>query len=350
MPLNITNIELSDSFNTWRLRTNSIINRALQGTGTALSTANTQFNGIVTTNGALNVNNTVRFLTNSSINGEVTVNVRPRLVFSNTITFNSAITANTLSTTSLTVIGGISLGSLTATGTVSGNTISGTTVAATTVNATTVNATTVSGTSLTGTSVTASGTVTGSTFSGSGASLTNLNAGNISTGTLPVARGGTGITSLGTGVATALGQTVTGSGGIVLSTSPTFTTPALGTPSSGNLLNCTADGTNTVGFKKIPASGAEKTSSYTLTTSDVGKLVIVGSGGSIVVPNNTFSSGDAVVIFNNTSGGIILTMSITTSFIGGVNADDDSITLLTRGICSVLFISGTVCVVSGNII
>lgn len=42
-------------------------------------------------------------------------------------------------------------------------------------------------------------------------------------GTLAVANGGTGITSFGTGVATALGQNVTGSGGIVLAASPTMT-------------------------------------------------------------------------------------------------------------------------------
>lgn len=46
-------------------------------------------------------------------------------------------------------------------------------------------------------------------------------------GTLPVANGGTGVTSS------------TGTGSVVLSTSPTFTTPLLGTPTSGNLANCT---------------------------------------------------------------------------------------------------------------
>ncbi len=59
------------------------------------------------------------------------------------------------------------------------------------------------------------------------------------TGTLPAANGGTGITALGTGVATALGQNVTGSGSIVLGTSPTLTTPALGTPSAITLTNAT---------------------------------------------------------------------------------------------------------------
>ena len=55
-------------------------------------------------------------------------------------------------------------------------------------------------------------------------------------GTLAIANGGTGITSFGTGVQTALGQAVTGSGGIVLATSPTITTPT----TSGNI---TATGT-----------------------------------------------------------------------------------------------------------
>lgn len=41
------------------------------------------------------------------------------------------------------------------------------------------------------------GSVTATSFIGSGASLTNLNAGNISAGTLPIARGGTGLTALG---------------------------------------------------------------------------------------------------------------------------------------------------------
>ena len=54
---------------------------------------------------------------------------------------------------------------------------------------------------------------------------------------LPVASGGTGITAFGTGVATALGQNVTGSGSIVLATSPTigaatFTGGAQTTPST----------------------------------------------------------------------------------------------------------------------
>ncbi|MFZ9960131.1 MAG: carboxypeptidase-like regulatory domain-containing protein, partial [Candidatus Limnocylindrus sp.] len=67
-------------------------------------------------------------------------------------------------------------------------------------------------------------------------SASSVNASNI-TGTVAVANGGTGITAFGTGVATALGQNVTGSGGIVLATSPTLTTPSLGTPTVLTLTN-----------------------------------------------------------------------------------------------------------------
>jgi hypothetical protein len=70
--------------------------------------------------------------------------------------------------------------------------------------------------------------ILGTPQSGSLGNCTNLPIIAGTTGTLSVARGGTGITSFGTGVATALGQNVTGSGGIALSTSPTFVTPTLG--------------------------------------------------------------------------------------------------------------------------
>ena len=132
-------------------------------------------------------------------------------------------------------------------------------------------------------------------------------------------------------------------------TSPTLTTPQLGTPSQGVLSSCTVDGTNAVGYKAIPQSGSAKTTSYTLATGDVGEFIEVGASGAIVVPNSTFAAGDAVVIFNNTSGAITLTMSITTAYIGGTDADKATISLATRGICNVLFISVTVCVVTGNV-
>jgi hypothetical protein len=66
-------------------------------------------------------------------------------------------------------------------------------------------------------------------------------------GTLPVANGGTGVI------------TSTGSGSVVLSTSPTLVTPILGTPTSGNLSNCT----NAIGYSLKSATTSIDVSSAT---------------------------------------------------------------------------------------
>jgi hypothetical protein len=104
----------------------------------------------------------------------------------------------------------------------------------------------------------------------------------------------------------------------------------------------------TLGYLNIPAVGT-KTSSYSLTTADVGKYVQVGTSGSITIPDATFSEGDAIVIANNTSGSITITCSITTAYIAGTDSDKATMSLATRGVASILFLSGTVCIVSGNV-
>ena len=180
-------------------------------------------------------------------------------------------------------------------------------------------------------------TALGTPVSGTLTNATGLPLTSGVTGTLPVANGGTGVTSS------------TGTVAVVLSTSPTLITPILGTPQSGNLNSCTADGTNPVGYRNIPNSGA-KTTTYTLVATDVGKFIELGTGGSVTVPASIFAAGDAISIFNNTSGSISCTCSAVTDFYkGGTDSDISSFSVTTRGVATILFITATRAVVTGNL-
>lgn len=140
---------------------------------------------------------------------------------------------------------------------------------------------------------------------------------------------------------------VGGNGGTVVTLTGTQTLTNKTISGASNTL--TVDGTNAVGFKNIPQSGSAKTTAYILATGDVGKFIEVGASGSIEIPNSTFAAGDVVSIFNNTTGDVTITCTITTAYIAGADADEATVTLATRGICTILFISGTVCVISGNV-
>jgi len=101
--------------------------------------------------------------------------------------------------------------------------------------------------------------------------------------------------------------------------------------------------------RNIPSAGAAKTSTYTLAITDIGEFVTLGASGAIDVPNGIFSAGNAVSIFNNTSSNATISLTITTAYIGGTDTDKASVTLATRGITTILFISNSVCVLTGNV-
>lgn len=99
-----------------------------------------------------------------------------------------------------------------------------------------------------------------------------------------------------------------------------------------------------VGYRNTPSSGAEKTTAYTLTTADCGKLVTIGTSGSVVVPSG-FNAGDIVYLFNNTSGTVNVTKgSITTLYQSGSNTEQTTITMASRTMAAIQFISSSVAV------
>ena len=135
------------------------------------------------------------------------------------------------------------------------------------------------------TSVAASGGTTGLTFTGSPITTSGtLTLG----GTLAVANGGTGVTSS------------TGTGSVVLSTSPTLVTPVLGTPTSGNFSTGTFTwptfNQNTTGT----AANITATSNSTLTT--LSALNLPGSQVSGNISGNAANVTGVVAIANGGTG------------------------------------------------
>jgi len=159
-------------------------------------------------------------------------------------------------------------------------------------------------------------------------------------GTLPVANGGTGVT------------TSTGSGNNVLSTSPTLVTPVLGTPTSGTLSNCTVDGTNSVGYLNIPQNS--QSAAYTLVLSDAGKSIYHPSADTTArtwtIPANSsvaFPIGTAVTFINDTSGGSI-TIAITTDTLVLAGAGTTgSRTLAANGMATAIKMTSTRWMING---
>jgi hypothetical protein len=187
-------------------------------------------------------------------------------------------------------------------------------------------------------------------------------------GTLPVANGGTGVT------------TSTGSGNVVLSTSPTLVTPALGTPTSGNLSNCTFPtfnqnttgsagsvanaltfGTGLTGTAStfngsaavtVNATGTvinSQIASYTLVAADAGKTISTKAG--VTVPASVLAAGNIVTIYNN-GGGTSITLTqgsgLSMQWAGQGTASTGNRTLDVYGMATIVYLSATTAVITGN--
>jgi hypothetical protein len=135
-------------------------------------------------------------------------------------------------------------------------------------------------------------------------------------------------------------------------------TQAMTLTASGNLLvGTTTDVSGRSGVisdvagnvRDIPSAGAAKTSEYTLTISDVGEFVTIGTSGKVLIPNNTFATGNAISVYNDTTGGTSINISTTTGYVVGTNTNRTGVTLATRGIATILFINPSYCIVSGNV-
>jgi len=138
---------------------------------------------------------------------------------------------------------------------------------------------------------------------------------------------------------------------LVFSTSPTLVTPVLGTPTSGDLSNCTADGTTSVGFRTIPQNA--QTGSYTLVLADSGKHIYhaVGAGAATyTIPANgsvAYPIGTALSFVNLSTTSISIAITTDTMYLGSTGTTGTR-TLANYGTATALKVTSTVWIITGS--
>jgi hypothetical protein len=127
---------------------------------------------------------------------------------------------------------------------------------------------------------------------------------------------------------------------------------ALGTPSSGTLTNCTADGTDAVGFKNVPISS--KSAAYTTVLADAGKVIFHPStdanARTFTIDSNAnvaYPLGTVLTFINMTSQVVTIAITSDTMYLAGPGTTG-SRSLAQYGMASAIKMTSTTWIISGS--
>ena len=182
-------------------------------------------------------------------------------------------------------------------------------------------------------------------------------------GTLAVANGGTGITSLGAGVATWLGTPSsanlaaavtdeTGSGALVFGTSPTISGATLnGTTVYGGAVTPATNTVDSVGYTGTPVNS--QSAAYQLVAADAGKSIVHpitdNNARTFTIPANgtvPFPVGTTIT-FINMINTVTIAITTDTMYLAGAGTTG-SRTLAAYGMATAVKVTSTSWIISGN--
>jgi hypothetical protein len=156
----------------------------------------------------------------------------------------------------------------------------------------------------------------------------------------------TGVSGLGTNVATALAVNIGSSGAAVVNGG------VLGTPSSGTLSGCTVDGTDGVGFRNVPINS--QSAAYTTVLADSGKAILHPStdanARTFTIDSNAnvaYALGTVLTFINMTSQVVTVAITSDTMYLAGTGTTG-SRTLAQYGMASAIKMTSTTWIISGS--
>ena len=159
-----------------------------------------------------------------------------------------------------------------------------------------------------------------------------------------------GVSGLGTNVATALQANVGSSGAVVVNGG------VLGTPSSGTLSGCTVDGTDSVGFRNVPMNNSPngQSANYQTVLADSGKFIYHPStdanARTFTIPANgtvAYPIGTVLTFVNMTSQVVSIAITSDTMYLAGTGTTGTR-SLAQYGMASALKLTATTWIISGN--